>query len=62
MGLFDSLANSFEKQARQQESRARISYSRELSSAYDKTDDPAKKNAIAKAYKENSEALRNLKR
>ena len=57
MGFFDSL----EKQRKQQEWKARMSYSNKLSSAYHNTDDSAKKSAIAKALKENNEKMRGLK-
>lgn len=60
MGFFDSLASSFEKQARQNERNARITYGSKLQSAYEKTDDPAKKSAIAKEWKENRARLHDL--
>lgn len=38
-----------------------ITYGQKLQSAYEKTDDPAKKSAIAKEWKENGARLRDLK-
>lgn len=61
MGLFDSVVQSVQKQARQNEIKARLTYSNKLSSAYHNTDDQAKKSAIAREMKANSEAIRNLK-
>lgn len=61
MGFFNSLASSLEKQAKQNERKARITYGQKLQSAYEKTDDPAKKSAIAKEWKENGARLRDLK-
>ena len=61
MGFFDSLASSLEKQAIQNERKARITYGNKLSSAYHNTNDSAKKSAIAKEFKANSERLRELK-
>lgn len=61
MGLFDSVVQSVQKQARQNEIKARISYSNKLSSAYNNTDDQSKKSAIAREMRANSEAIRNLK-
>lgn len=61
MGFFDSLVGSMEKQAKQNERKARAEYGRKLYSAYSNTDDPVKKSELAKKYKENGDALRNLK-
>lgn len=61
MGFFDSLASSLEKQAVRNERNARITYANKLISAYDKTEDSAKKSAIAKELKANRERLSELK-
>ena len=61
MGFFDSFVSSMERQAKQNERKVRSEYGRKLYSAYNNTDDPAKKSEIAKKYRENGEALRNLK-
>ena len=57
MGIFDSIVRSVEKQAIQNERKARISYDRQLTSAYHSTDDTAKKSAIAKEIRSNREAM-----
>ena len=68
MGLFDSVVRSVERQAIHNQTKARISYDRKLTSAYDSTDDASRKSAIAKeiranrdAIKANNEAFRNLR-
>ena len=61
MGFLDSLASSLEKQAVLNERNARYTYGSKLASAYEKTNDPSKKSAIAKELRANSERLRELK-
>ena len=61
MGFLDSLKTTIEKQAVQNERKARYEYGNKLYSAYEKTSDPAKKSAIAKEYKANGERLRELR-
>lgn len=58
MGFFDSIGASLERQAKQNERKARIEYGRQLKSAYDNTDDPAKKSELLRKWSENGEALR----
>jgi len=60
MGFFDSLGASLERQAKQNERKARIAYGNQLYSAYSNTDDSAKKSELLKKYRENGEALRDL--
>lgn len=61
MGLFDSFVNSLEKQASRNEYKARASYGSKLNSAIKNTDDPAKKSELVKEWRENNEAMRNIK-
>lgn len=60
MGFFDSLGTSLERQAKQNERKARISYGNQLRSAYDSTDDSGKKSELQRKWRENGEALHNL--
>ena len=61
MAFLDNLMKSVERQSKMEQTKARISYANKLSSAYENTDDSAKKREISKKIRENAEELRKLK-